>query len=185
MEMSTTPVKSSFLRRLMGAVMLDTGTYEEIEADRSATLQAFVVVLMSSVAAGIGAMGFGQRTLSVLAFNGVVALLAWAAWALVTFEIGVRLMPQPQTQSSVLELMRTIGFAAAPGLLQAAGILPGATVPIFVVSALWMLAAMVVAVRQALDYDSTVRAVMVCALGWVLAIAIALVSGFIFGSSVS
>jgi hypothetical protein len=182
--MSTTTVKSSFLRRLMGAAMLDTGTYEEIEADRSALPQAFVVVLLSSAAAGIGALGLGEQTPAAVAFAGVVALLAWAAWALVTFEIGVRLMPQPKTESSVLELMRTIGFASAPGLLRIFGVVPGTTVPIYVATAVWMLAAMVVAVRQALDYDSTARAVMVCVLGWTLAIAIALVFGLIFGPAV-
>jgi len=182
--MATTTAKSSFVRRLMGAAVLDTGTYEEIEADPTATVQAFAVVLMSSVAAGIGALGLGERTLSAVVFAGIVALLTWAAWALVVFEIGVRLMPQPKTQSSVLELMRTTGFASTPGILRIAGVLPGTTFVIYAVTALWMLAAMVVAVRQALDYDSTARAVAVCGLGWVLAIALALVLGIFLGPSV-
>ena len=168
----------------MGAAMLDVGTYEEIEADPNATMQAFVVVLASSAAAGIGALGLGERTLPLVAFGGTVALLAWAAWALVTFEIGVRLMPQPSTRSSVVELMRTIGFASAPGLLRVFGATPGAAVPVFALTSVWMLAAMVVAVRQALDYDSTVRAILVCGLGWGLAIALAVISGLAFGPSV-
>ncbi len=182
--MAITTVKSSFLRRLMGAAMLDTGTYEEIEADPSALLQAFAVVVMSSVAAGIGALGLGEHTLTSVTFAGTVALLTWAAWALVTFEIGVRLMPQPQTQSSVLELMRTIGFASTPGLLRIFGVVPGTTVAIYALTAVWMLAAMVVAVRQALDYDSTGRAIAVCGLGWALAITLAMVFGLLFGPAV-
>jgi hypothetical protein len=168
----------------MGAAVLDTGTYEEIEADPNATAQALAVVLMSSAAAGIGALGFGGRTLSGLLVAGVVALLAWAAWALVTFEIGVRLLPQSETRSSVEELMRTIGFASAPGLLRVVGVLPGTTVTIYAVTAVWMLAAMVVAVRQALDYDNTARAVMVCGFGWALALTLAVVFGVMFGPSV-
>ena len=145
--MATTAVKSSFLRRLMGAAMLDTGTYEEIEADPGATAQAFAVVLMSSAAAGIGALGWGDRTLPVVIFAGLVALLAWAAWALVTFEIGVRLMPQARTESSVIELMRTIGFASSPGILRVVGVLPDTTVAVYAITAVWMLAAMVVALK--------------------------------------
>jgi hypothetical protein len=115
----------------------------------------------------------------------IVALIAWAAWALITFEIGVRLMPEPQTQSDVGELLRTIGFATAPGCLRVLGVLPGVTLPVFVLSAAWMLAAMIVAVRQALDYTSTTRAVAVCGLGWALAITIAIGLGLAFGPSVS
>lgn len=120
-----------------------------------------------------------------VAFVSTVALLAWAAWALVIFEIGVRVMPGPETQSNVGELLRTMGFAAAPGCLRVLGVLPGVTIPVFAVTAVWMLAAMVVAVRQALDYESTARAVVVCGLGWVLATAIAIVLGLAFGPTLS
>ena len=180
----TSNLKSSFSRRLMGAAMLDVGTFEEIESDKAATGQALVVVLLSSAAAGIGALGFEGQNVAAVALASVVALLAWAAWALVIFEIGVRLMPQAATRSSVLELMRTIGFASAPGILRVVGAVPGTTVAIYGVTALWMLAAMVVGVRQALDYDSTVRAIAVCVIGWALAIAIAVVFGTILGPAV-
>ena len=103
-------------------------------------------------------------------FIAIVSLLAWAAWALVTFEIGGRLMPEPQTRVDVGELLRTIGFASTPGMLRALGAFPRATTPVFVITSVWMLLAMIVAVRQALDYRSTPRAVAVCVLGWVLAL---------------
>ena len=176
---------NTFLQRLVGAAALDVAIYEEVEADERATIQAGATVLLSSVAAGIGAIGFGGQPVANVVFVSTVALLAWAAWALVTFEIGVRVLPQPQTSSNVGELMRTIGFATAPGCLRVLGVLPGVTIPVFAVTAVWMLAAMVVAVRQALDYESTARAVAVCALGWVLATTIAVVLGLAFGPTLS
>ena len=176
---------NTFLQRLVGAAALDVAIYEEVEADERATIQAGATVLLSSVAAGIGAIGFGGQPVANVVFVSTVALLAWAAWALVTFEIGVRVLPQPQTSSNVGELMRTIGFATAPGCLRVLGVLPGVTIPVFAVTAVWMLAAMVVAVRQALDYESTARAVAVCGLGWVLATAIAIVLGLAFGPTLS
>jgi hypothetical protein len=97
----------------------------------------------------------------------------------------VRLLPQPQTRSNVGELLRTIGFATAPGCLRVLGVLPGVTIPVFAVTAVWMLAAMVVAVRQALDYDSTARALAVCGVGWLLTIVIVIVLGLAFGPSLS
>ena len=179
----TTP--NTFLQRLIGAVSLDAAIYEEVEADRGATGQALAVVLLSSLAAGIGARGLGGDSPSNIAFISVVALLAWAAWALLTFQIGGRLMPEPQTQVDVGELLRTIGFASTPGLLRVFGILPGVTIPVFAVTAVWMLAAMIVAVRQALDYTSTGRAIAVCVLGWALALAFAVGIGLLFGPTVS
>jgi hypothetical protein len=164
---------------------LDPAIYEEIEADPRSVGQAFSIVLLSSLAAGIGARGFGATSAASIAFMSVVALLAWAAWALVTFEIGSRLMPTRETRVTLGELLRTFGFAATPGMFQVLGAFPGVATPVFVVSWIWMLVAMVVAVRHALDYRSTARAVAVCALGWVLAIAIAVVLGLVFGPTVS
>jgi hypothetical protein len=183
--MAVTAVPNSFLQRLVGALALDATIYEEVEADRSATGQALAVVLLSSVAAGIGSRGLGGTTWQVILFMSIVSLIAWAAWALVIFEIGARLLPEPDTRVDVGELMRTIGFAATPGLLRVLGVMSAATVPVFAVTAVWMLAAMIVAVRQALDFHSTARAVAVCCLGWVLAVAIAMVLGLFFGPTVS
>jgi hypothetical protein len=163
----------------MGAAALDIAIYEEVEADRSATAQAFAVVLLSSIAGGIGATGLTGGAVNI-AFLSMVALLAWIAWALVTYTIGVHLLPEPQTRADVGELMRTIGFASTPGLLRVLGFMTPVAKPVFVLTALWMLAAMIVAVRQALDYRSTLRAVAVCIVGWVLAVAFAAAFGLLF-----
>ena len=176
---------NTYLQRLIGAAALDAAIYEEVEADQSATIQACTTVVISSLAAGIGARGLETNTAGNIALASVVALMSWGAWALVTYGIGVRILPQPQTRSNVGELLRTTGFATAPGLLRILGILPGVTIPVFAVTALWMLAAMVVAVRQALDYESTWRAVAVCVIGWTLAIVIAVALGLFVGPPVS
>jgi hypothetical protein len=183
--MAATGTITSFPIRLMGAFALDPTIFEEVEADRQATGQAAFVVLMSSVAAGIGARGWGYTSVSGILFISGLALVSWGAWALVTFEIGTRLMPAPETRSDVGELLRTIGFASAPGILRVFGLVPGATLPAFVIAAVWMLCAMVVAVRQALDYTSTARAIAVCALGWALAILMAVGIGLFFSPPVS
>lgn len=174
-----------FIRRIIGATILDVATYEEVEADTGATLQALLVVLLSALAAGIGARGFGYSQIPTLALIGVVALLGWAIWALLTFEIGGRLFPEPQTEVDVGQLLRTIGFASAPGILRVFGALPEVAAPVFALTAVWMLVAMIVAVRQALDYTSTTRAVAVCGLGWAVTLAMILVLGLLISPPVS
>jgi len=183
--MPTQTATNNFVQRLIGAVSLDVAIYEEVEADRGATGQALIVVVLSSLAGGIGARGFAETSAANIIFFAIVSLIAWAAWALLTFEIGGRLMAEPQTRVDVGELLRTLGFASAPGLLRLFGILPGVTLPAFAITAVWMLAATVVAVRQALDYTSTGRAIAVCAFGWLLALAVAIGVGLVFGPTVS
>jgi len=183
--MATTVARNTLVQRLIGAAALDAAIYEEVEGDASALPQAFAIVIASSLAAGIGASGLTTVTVSGILLYSAIALVSWAAWALITFEIGARLMPEPQTRVDVGELLRTIGFAATPGLLRILGIMPAVAWPVFVVTSVWMLLAMIVAVRQALDYRTTRAAVAVCALGWVLAIAIALVLGVMFGPTLS
>ena len=181
---TTLTANNSFLQRLIGAAALDSAIYEEVEADRTATGQAMGIVILASLAAGIGVRGFGSSPTSI-AFFGVLALMSWAAWALVMFELGSKIMPDPETRSSPGELLRVLGFAATPGLASLLGAVPGVTTRVFVLVWIWMLLAMVVAVRQALDYRSTAKAVAVCALGGVLAAMIAIVLGIMFGPTVS
>ncbi len=175
------PETNTFLQRLIGAAALDVAIYEDVEADRSATGQAMLVVLLSSLAAGVGWSGSHGFSVGTIVFMSTMALLMWAAWALVTYSVGAKVLPGPETSADVGELLRTLGFAATPGLIQIFGVLPAMERPAFWIGWLWMLAAMVVAVRQALDYRSTARAVAVCVLGGVLALVIALVAGVIFG----
>ena len=173
---------SSYVRRLFRAARLEPDIYEEVEADRSATGQALCTVVLSSLAAAVGATGndAGLRP-AVLAAAGALAL--WVVWAAVIWFVGTRILPEPQTRSDVGELLRTTGFAAAPGLLRALGIVPALAVPVAVVVTFWMLAAMVVAVRQALDYAGTWRAVFVCGLGLFAYFGVVVILGILLGAT--
>ena len=152
--------------RMIRAAKLDTQLYEEVEADRGAMGQATAVVILSAVAAGIG--NFAQGGVGGILVLSVGALVSWYIWAFLTYMIGTRLLPEPATRADLGELLRTIGFASTPGLIRVLGIVPGLTDLVFMVAGVWMLIAMVIAVRQALDYESTPRAVGVCLIGWII-----------------
>ncbi len=152
--------------RMLRAVKLDAQLYEEVEADKGAMGQATTVVLLSALAAGIGNLSNGGVLGIVIGALG--ALLGWYIWAYLTYFIGTRLLPEPQTEADAGELLRTIGFSSTPGLIRIFGIIPGLNALVFSVAGIWMLIAMVIAVRQALDYESTWRAIGVCAIGWVV-----------------
>ena len=155
-----------FMNRIIRAAKLDVNLYEEVEADKTAMGQAVGVVILSSVAAGLGSIG-DMGFVGILVGT-ISALIGWFVWAYLTYFIGTKLLPEPQTKADPGELLRTIGFASSPGLIRVLGIIPGLTWFVFFVAGIWMLVAMIVAVRQALDYQSTLRAVGVCAIGWVI-----------------
>ena len=168
------------LDRVIRAARLDASLYEEVEADPSSIGQATAVVVLASIAGGIGTAGIEGQPGFVLGL--VVNLLAWYVWAFVTYVIGTRLLPQPTTEADIGQLLRTTGFAAAPGLLRVLGFLPGIGALVMLAALVWGLAAMIVAVRQALDYDSTGRAILVCLIGWLPFIIIIMIPFFVLGS---
>ena len=152
------------LHRMVGAARLDAEIYEEVEADRTATAQAFLVVLLASIAAGIGA--FESHAALGILWHAIHGITLWYVWAYITYFVGTRLLPSAETAADHGELLRTIGFSSAPGLLRAFAVVTPIGGLVFAIGTLWMLVAMVVAVRQALDYQSTWRAVAVCAIGF-------------------
>ena len=162
--------------RMIRAAKLDVHLYEEVEADRSAMTQAMTVVILSSLAAGVGNPAAG------LIVTTIAALLGWYVWAFLTYLIGTKVLPEPQTRADHSELLRTIGFSSAPGLIRIVGIIPGLRTIIFLVAGVWMLAAMVIAVRQALDYTSTWRALGVCTIGFVVQVFIFAIVASIAGA---
>ena len=113
----------------------------------------------------------------------IAALIGWYVWAYITYFIGTKFLPEPQTRADHGELLRTIGFSSSPGLIRVLGIIPGLTGIVFSVASIWMLVAMVIAVRQALDYQSTLRAIVVCVIGWIVQTLLLLLTIFIFGGS--
>ena len=162
-----------FAYRLLGAAMFDAGMYEGIEADRGTTLQALTAVVLASLAAGIGAGDWlGTRAITLAAVT-ALALVTWAAWAMLTFQIGTSVLREPQTRADWGQLLRTTGFAAAPGLLLVFGVIPQGRELVFGVVGAWMFAAMVFGVKHALDYRHASRALAVCLASAALSLALA------------
>ena len=170
-----------FVDRMIRAAKLDVTLYEEVEADKGAMGQAMGVVILSSVAAGIGTTG--TAGIKGLVLGTIVALAGWFIWAFLTYYIGTKLLPEPQTKADYGELLRTIGFSSSPGVLRVLGIIPMLGNILNLIIGIWMLVAMVIAIRQALDYKSTWRAVGVCLIGWIVQMVIFAVFFWLLGGS--
>jgi hypothetical protein len=160
----------SVIGRVAGVLRLQPRVFEEIEADTHANGQAAGIVVLSSLAAGIGGGFIGGAGGVVVEALG--AVVGWVMWAGVTYVLGARLMPERETRTDMGELLRVMGYSSAPTFFSVLAPVPfvGRAVPTVV--SFWLLATTVLAVRQALDYKSTLRAFAVVIIGWLLFVAI-------------
>ena len=158
--------RMTFGQRVGGVLRLDAAVFEEIESNSTVTGQAVAVVIAASMAAGFGAGALSGPI--EMARETLGALIGWIMWAAVTYVIGARLMPEPQTRTSMGELLRVIGFSYAPNFVAVLAIVPVVGAFVRIVVAFWLLAATVIAARQALDYQSTNRAIVVVMIGWLV-----------------
>ena len=159
----------SYAEKLYKAIMLDVEFYEAVEADKSLTRQAMITVALVAIVEGFVLAGI---TAPIALAQGVLgSILRWVVWAFFIAFVGTRILPEPETDSNTGELLRTLGFAYAPGLLLIFQYVPLINnLPIVSIVYILQLAAMTVAVRQALDFSSTVRAVGVCIVAFIVMI---------------
>ena len=174
-----------FFRRFIGALTLDAMAFEDIEADRHAAMQSVIVVLLTCLSAGVGAIGLGLTGAAGFVSGAVMALGGWLVWVAVIKAVGTMTFPEPETHSSLPELLRTLGFASAPGVFLGFAAMREAAPFVGVAVLLWMLAATVLAMRQALDYHSTVRAIGVCVWSMLVALAALATVGWLMSARVS
>jgi hypothetical protein len=174
-----------FFKRLIGVMALDPVAFEDIEGDRRAAMQSVVVVLVVCLAGGFAARGLGLIGVPGFAMGAIVSLGAFLVWAAMVMTLGTITMPEPQTRSSMPELLRVLGFATAPGVFIAFAAMPAAAPAVLSIVAVWMIAASVMGVQRALDYRSWRRAIAVCVVAWLLSTGVVLAALMVFNTTVS
>ena len=159
----------NLFERMLGIALLRAPTYEEVEADTTATRQAWFIVGLVSVATGIGSFLAGGENLGIVGpiVGTVFATVGWLVWAGAILLLGMSYLGAPQTDGEWGGLPRTLGFAQSPGILRVFLFVPFIGKWLFFAILIWQLATMVMAVRQALDFTSTPRIIGVVALGFI------------------
>ena len=152
-----------FLSRIYRSIKIDPEVFDEVQKDKNATIAAGIVVVLSSLAAGIGASHLGTINFFLAP---VLSLVTWFVWAYIIYFVGVKLFPDLKTKTTHLALLRSIGFSSAPGMIRIFGFNGDLMTVMFVGSAFWMLVCMVVAVKQTLNYKSLWKALGVVIIAW-------------------
>jgi len=180
-ETSSPATRSGLIARVVGAMRLRAETFEEIEHDPPALWQAALVVALAGLARGLVAVVGGDPVGIIGSI--VIAYFGWLIVCTLLWIVGVVI---DRDTSTFFELLRTIGFAAAPILLLVVAAVPGLASPMLAMVAKWLThlaaaAALVIAARQALDV-STARAVAIC--GVVVAILSIVIAYLLHGIAV-
>jgi hypothetical protein len=170
------------VKKMIRATKLDMNLYEEVEADTTATWQAFLIVMLASLAigTGIGLAGLfkmaGVWSILGLLIILIGTIILWLAWSLFAYFVGTKILKDLKTSATIGELLRTIGFSISPGVLGIFVFIPVVGGIIWLGVSIWVLIAGIVAVRQALDF-TTGRAIVTCLASWfacILTVALAI-----------
>ena len=162
---------ASFQDRVIGAMRLRPQTFEEVEHDQTATGQAAMVVAAAALSGGI-ATGSLRGAIAGI----ILGLIGWAVGSFVLLIVGTKLLPGRNTEADFGQMLRTAGFAQAIGLFGILAFIPVLGYLVRFVIWIWMLVALIIAVRQALDYEDTTRAVLVCLIAWALMFLVTMVA---------
>ena len=155
-----------FMNRFFRAAKLDASLYQEVAADPGTLNQALIVVFIYSMAAAYGTFGGGGAGKTNIVM--ITTLLGWYVWAFSTYIVGARILPEARTEPDRKALTRVLGFASAPGILRVLGFIPGLGLAVLLAATGLMIAAATVGVKQALNYESTFRAIGVCIIGMII-----------------
>ena len=169
---------ASFGERVVGAMRLDANTFEEIERDPTAMGQGAGVIALAAVSLGIGNVWYGG--MSGIVSQVIISIIGYAVWAVLVWLIGTKVMPDPATKADFAEAFRVIAFAAAPGVLGIITIIPILGWLLLIVIWLWQMAAMVIAVKAVLDYDTIGKAIIVVVIGFFVNLCVTVLLGMMF-----
>jgi hypothetical protein len=174
---------AAMFNRMIRAAKLEVAFYNEVEADTSLNQEALMVVILVSVAAGIGSFlqvlfqgNIGGAILGLI-LAAVLGVVGYYIWAYITYFVGTNVF---KGTADVGELLRTLGYASAPKLLSILVFIPCVGALASLAGAIWSLVAGVIAVREALDFDTT-KAVVTVIIGWVIILILTLIVGVVLG----
>lgn len=158
---------ASLQNRVIGALRLQAATFEEVEHDGNATSQAATIVALAAASQGLASLAW-TFSLGAFLLGIVIALIGWVIGSAVLYFVGTRLLPGKSTEADLGQLLRVNGFAQSPYLFGFILVVPILGWLIWFGLAIWAIVALVIGVRQALDYDDTIKALIVCVVAWVI-----------------
>ena len=155
------------LERIVRAIRLDWTVFREIAKDPGAMKEAAIIVVvvtfLSAIGSGIASSNF---VVGFLVSWAAEILIGWIGWAIITYLVGTVVF---KGKTDIAEMMRVLGYAKTPVLLGLFSFVP--CVGWLIALAGWVLSliAGVLAVREAMDFD-TGNAIITVVISWMVAL---------------
>ena len=158
-----------YLNRFVGAALLDVKLYKEVAGEPRYLFQAWITVLIYAMLASWGT--FGRSGAAGTNISMISSLIGWYIWSFSTYFLATKFFRETKTEidrGDRKAVIRTMGFACAPGAIRILGIIPGLGIVAIVVASIWMIVAATIAVKAALNIENTARAAGACIIGWII-----------------
>ena len=140
---------------IIRSIRLDKSLYKDPNTFGELSLYyAGLIMVLDGIA---GAIALSTLYKTNIIFSGVTALLSWMVWGILIYVIGIKLFPDPSTNTSFKKILITVGFAHAPGLFRFFVFMPSLVVPIVFLTQFWIFAALIIGVRETLNFKSNFK----------------------------
>ena len=144
-----------FLKLIYRSIRLDNSLYKDPKTFGDASLYyAGLIIILDGIA---GAFAVSSIYKTNIFLTGVTAVLSWLVWAILIFVIGIKIFPDPGTESNFKKVLVTVGLAHAPGLLRFFAVIPDLVIPIVFFTQFWIFAALVIGIREVLNFKSNFK----------------------------
>jgi hypothetical protein len=158
-----------YFDRFFRAARLDVSFYQEVAAEPLLLNQAWITVLLYAMFASWG--NFGRAGAIGSNIGMISALIGWYIWAFSSYFVAKRFFRGGASEAQRAErkaVIRSMGFACAPGVTRILAMIPGLGIAVLVLSSIWMIVAATIAIKMALNFESSARAAGACIIGWII-----------------
>lgn len=153
------------LDRIIRAIRLEPGLYREAADNEKLMSESLIIVVAVALIGALGSVfGADRPFMSFMADLSNSILFGWLLWSLVAYFVGTAFF---EGKASVNELLRAIGFASAPRILSLFAAIPCIGWLIAVIGFVLSLIATVIAIREAMRFD-TDKAIVTAVIGFIL-----------------
>ena len=169
------------IERAQRVMQLQQPVFRTIARDPNATKQAAIVVAVVAIASAIGGADEGAGGI----FVGLIgAFLGWLIYAGMAWFFGTNIFGTPTTVTNWESLLRTLGYAQAPGILSIFGFIPLLGWIAALVGGIWAIVTAIIAIRETLGFG-TGRAIITAIVAAIASAMVAAIIALLFGVGVS
>ncbi|MCL5257164.1 MAG: YIP1 family protein [Chloroflexi bacterium] len=165
--------------RMWRAIKLDSRLFREVADNPSLTGEGALVAVIVALISSIGVVSF-HPSAAVTYVTTVInsLLLGWVLWSVVAYFIGAKLFGG---RSSIVEMLRTLGYANSPRLIGVLGFIPCIGWIFSLAGSILSLIAGIIAIRESMEFDTS-KAIVTAIIGFILFVVVSAIIALVIAA---